>query len=557
MPRDALRLFARSVLALLVLAAAACGQATAPTTGPTTAPADLLAGASWQYGTDGGASFSPHWPEGLQDKALIIAKAEFQVADLAGAAALELRHDLDRKNRPTFGLNGTPLQAPHGLEKVFLRTIPAIDPGLLTTGTNTLVAQWQFRKPADPSAALAPPHVELSLLRPGDLKLVAGPILGARGDDYLTVSCRTNLPARVTVRLFGGFAEGEPAPGEAKPALRWRLFTAVSQRGLFHQVRIDGLAHLASATYQLQATTADGAATIQAGPWSVTTLPADEEPWRFAAVGDSRTHPENWALVAMAVLKARPQWLIHTGDIVENGLEDWQWNEQCLGPAATLLATTPTFVAIGNHEQDSPLVGLLFALPPEGTVTHWQQTIGSVQLIGIDGRADWAQTSDNVAWLERVLAGSNAKFLFLIIHYPPWTSSRHGELAEDGHPKEKPIRQGQEVLLPLLATHHATAVISGHSHLYERSEPPGGVTVITTGGGGAPLHEPVENAAKQNPYSKLVVSTLHYCLFTVRADQCTMEALAPDGHPIDTCSWQARPEAAATTRTLTTQPSDQ
>ena len=34
--------------------------------------------------------------------------------------------------------------------------------------------------------------------------------------------------------------------------------------------------------------------------------------------------------------------------------------------------------------------------------------------------------------------------------------------------------------------YHATAFISGHDHDYERSEPPGGVTVIVSGGARAP-----------------------------------------------------------------------
>jgi predicted phosphodiesterase len=543
---------------LLALAAAAWAQTTAPasgpTTAPTTAPTDLLAGASWQYSTDGGRSFSPQWPADAKGPMTLMARAEFPAGDTARAAGLELTHDLETKSKPTFALDGTTLEGPHVLGGVFLRTIPAIDPHVLAAGTNALTMQWQLRKGKDPSAA---PHVSLSMLHPSDLKLLTGPILGARGDDYITISCRTNLPAQVTVRLIGGFADQESRPGQARPALRWHQFSAVSTPGLFHQFRIDGLAHMASATYQIQAETADGAGSIDAGPWSVAPLAAGQKPLRFVALGDSRTHPENWAPVATAAFKARPQWIIHTGDLVGHGREDWLWNEELFHPAATLLGTVPTFVAVGNHDEESPLVSLLFALPPDGTTTHWQQTIGPVHLIGIDGQADWSERSDNVAWLEGALAGSQARFIFLITHYPAWTSGKHGKLSEEGEPTEQPTRRGQEVLLPLLARYHATAMIAGHDHFYERSEPPGGVTVVTTGGGGAPLREAATDARTQNPYSKIVASVLHYCLFTIEGDTCTMEVFTPDGRRLDTRSWQARPGAPTTKGTLTTQPSGQ
>jgi hypothetical protein len=54
-----------------------------------------------------------------------------------------------------------------------------------------------------------------------------------------------------------------------------------------------------------------------------------------------------------------------------------------------------------------------------------------------------------------------------------------------------------------------------------------------------------------------VASALHYCLFTVSGQECTMEAFTPDGRRIDTCSWAARAAEATTKGTLTTQPSDQ
>jgi hypothetical protein len=95
--------------------------------------------------------------------------------------------------------------------------------------------------------------------------------------------------------------------------------------------------------------------------------------------------------------------------------------------------------------------------------------------------------------------------------------------------------------MPLLAKYHATAFICGHDHCYERSEPEGGVTAITTGGAGAPLYRKVQDAAKQNPWSKVFAPQLHYCLIEVSGDACTLKAFTPDGELLDTRTWKARP----------------
>ena len=76
------------------------------------------------------------------------------------------------------------------------------------------------------------------------------------------------------------------------------------------------------------------------GPFSVSTLPAVGKPLRFVAMGDCRTHPKDWALVANAVLKANPALVVFSGDMVTDGREDRQWDEEFFGPSGH---TSPPF----------------------------------------------------------------------------------------------------------------------------------------------------------------------------------------------------------------------
>jgi hypothetical protein len=68
------------------------------------------------------------------------------------------------------------------------------------------------------------------------------------------------------------------------------------------------------------------------------------------------------------------------------------------------------------------------------------------------------------------------------------------------------------------------------------------VTVVTSGGAGAPLHDKSPDAAKQNPYSKVFASSLNFCVFELKDDTITMKALTPDGKELDKTQWKARPQ---------------
>ncbi len=100
----------------------------------------------------------------------------------------------------------------------------------------------------------------------------------------------------------------------------------------------------------------------------------------------------------------------------------------------------------------------------------------------------------------------------------------------------------------MLKEYQATAMFAGHDHIYERSEPTNGVSMIVCGGAGAPLRGKAGNASKQNPYSKVFASKHHYCLLTVSGDVCTMKVYTPEGTVIDTRSWPARKVTAKLAR---------
>jgi hypothetical protein len=512
--------------------------ATTAASSPTTKPVDLLAGAKWAYGTDWA-----HWVEQTQpsDTGWTLAQATFTVNadDLAGATALELVPDSWLKVYPKL-INGRAIPRP--MAGMYYKTIPAIPVSLVKPGANTLVIDVQSPTlPPEPSASgpaseptsgPAGPFVlgmHLNVLKPIHLCFKTGPILGAFDDKQFTVTCRTNIPATVTLdaTLDGSASRMGYGIAEGTSDLVHRFTLDMTQLN-------DGKG---SSTYHL---------TAHCGGFSVTTAdfavprPGPAGKLRFAAAGDSKTYPEVWAKVAAAIAKANPQFIVFNGDMTHSGVDEWWWDDMFFGPSDNLFARIPVYPTLGNHEDKSPLYDLLFHTPsPDGKAANWAQAFGDVLVMGVDGELDWSTTTDNYQWAEKTLAESKAKFIFFVTHYPGWSAGRHGKIDAAGRPVEQPACDVRDYIYPLLVKYHATCLITSHTHCYERSELPG-LTQITTAGAGASLNVMDEDGKKWNPYMKVYEAEYHFCLFEIDGDTCKLTALTPDGKVLDTKEWKAR-----------------
>lgn len=500
----------RTVLLLIVicLSTAAAGRGVAADS----SAANLLAGSMPEFCA--AEQTKPVWHKTLSfvtgGHASVRGRWTFRVSDTDHWAGLTLRTTVSIES---CRLNGKSVPLP--LKGMRYATLPGISPKLLAPVQNTLEIEWTISGKKGKKSASAPskPAVSLVPLTAEQLDFQTAPVLGAAGGDYFTVACRTNLLAEATLEIDGK---------------QWQ-----SPAGLMHSFRADGLKPSTVQNYTLTARVPGTTATKKIGPLRTSTLPASASagPLRFVALGDSRSFPKDWAAVASAVLRQKPDFVVFSGDMVTDGREDRLWDDEYFGMVPTYFATIPSFYILGNHEGNSPLVGRLLAAP---ALDHWKQTAGPALLIGIDGALKWNEGSENYKWLEDVLKSSRDKFVFLFSHYPPWTSGRHGASPDHG------MIEGRRYLMPLLKKYGATAMIAGHDHCFERSEPPDGVTVITSGGAGAPLYAKVTNAQQQNPHSAVFAMKHHYCLFTMEGDQCVMKALTPDGEELDTKRWAAR-----------------
>ena len=449
-----------------------------------------------------------------------------------------------------FTLNGVEIIKP--LAGMIYKSIPAIPKKLLKNGKNELIASWTQRvislKKAEEKRKANRRIRKTTIVAPGDLKasdldismqgikpafftFQTKPVLGHIGYDYFTVTGRVNIPAKVTLEI----------DGKEYKSLN-------SENSFIHSFKINNLKPDTKYSYSLKGILIhkDKEFKINTETYIVKTLPKSDN-FKFAMLGDSRSYPEDWARVSKATTKEEPALAIFAGDMVNNGKLDNQWDEEFFAPAEEFLATIPFYAIIGNHEKNCSLFPEMF-VTPNGT-NNWYQEVNQVLFIGIDGAAK--NEKDNgklLVWLEELLSNSEAKFIFLTSHYPAWSSGYHGNLGykERGEdvtkPRERGARFARYSMMPLLKKYNVTAMFAGHDHYYERSEPNNseGITMIITGGAGAPLYEKEENSEIQNPYSKVFESKHHYCILTVTDNTCSMKVKTPEGEIIDQRVWEAR-----------------
>lgn len=207
--------------------------------------------------------------------------------------------------------------------------------------------------------------------------------------------------------------------------------------------------------------------------WPTEPLPA-EPALRLAAVGDVGDGGDDIYVTAASMYE---QGLLHPYDVVYLlGDNVYPWGDPDQLPRRVLRPLRPLLdrgaelrAVLGNHDVlrgrgDEQLAAL-------GMPGRWHAVErGGVLLVGLYGE-DPANT-DQLAWLEETLAGSNAVWRIVFVHRPPYSAGYQGS--------DPGVR---EPLVPLLRRHGVQLVLSGHDHDYQRSLPLQGTTYVVSGAG--------------------------------------------------------------------------
>ena len=266
---------------------------------------------------------------------------------------------------------------------------------------------------------------------------------------------------------------------------------AVEKPDAFHEIKIENLQPRTKYFYRVTCTDADGVK-IAGKPSTFQTAVDVTDAYSFAVLGDTQRNPVVTGKVAKLMWERRPNFVIHLGDVVDNGASKAQWTDDLFKPCRELFARVPVYPCIGNHEKDHAQYYKYFALPkPE---YHYSFKYGNGEFFSLDTNRPVDSESAQYRWLDKALAASDAKWKIVYHHHPCYSSDSddygNTEKASStyGAPKHK-------ALIALYDKHKVDLVMNGHIHAYERTWPlrggkvdaKAGTTYLTSGGGGGRL----------------------------------------------------------------------
>lgn len=327
--------------------------------------------------------------------------------------------------------------------------------------------------------------------------IVKGPYLQNPKTDGMTVCWVTDQEAT-------GSLSCAPAQGGGAPKT-----TAETQPAIYHKVKVTGLKSYTRYRYTVSC---DG----QTAEGSFRTAAPPAQPFRFAAYGDDRTQLDKHAAVLARMRPFQPDFVIQTGDLVQDGTVEAQWTD-FFRVAADLLREAPYLPALGNHERSGAPYFHYFDVPREYSFDY-----GNAHFVALDSNRPPEEFAAQEKWLRKDLAAhQDATWRIVYFHHTPYTCVAMP-------PRRVAAEKLRARLEPIFLQQHVNLVINGHDHDYQHHLA-NGIHYVVTGGGGAPLYA----VQPDTPFVKAAKSAHHYCELTVNGSRMSVRAVEPDGTVIE------------------------
>ena len=209
------------------------------------------------------------------------------------------------------------------------------------------------------------------------------------------------------------------------------------------------------------------------------------KPMRFWVVGDSGTGRETQSTVHDAMLywtagDKRPiDFYLHVGDMAYSRGKDVEFQTRFFEVYEPTLRHVVCWPAMGNHEGATskgtngtgPYYDA-YVLPTRGEAgglasgmeAFYSFDYGRAHFICLDSHdLDRRPTAMMAQWLKADLEETHADWLIAYFHHPPYTKGSHDS------DREKQLIQMRTYIMPILESGGVDVVLTGHSHIYERS----------------------------------------------------------------------------------------
>ena len=207
---------------------------------------------------------------------------------------------------------------------------------------------------------------------------------------------------------------------------------------------------------------------------------------RFWVTGDQGKA----GLVQQQVRDAMLQWLeenprpgrayldfwLTTGDNAYRSGTNEQFQTSFFEPYKNILKNIPVWPAYGNHDARRWTFFNIFSLPeqgesggiPSGTEHYYSFDYANIHFVFLDSESSDREVDGKMAkWLVSDLKANKQDWLIAVFHHPPYSKGSHN--SDDKNDSDGRLYEMRKYIVPILERYDADLVLTGHSHVYERS----------------------------------------------------------------------------------------
>ncbi len=207
---------------------------------------------------------------------------------------------------------------------------------------------------------------------------------------------------------------------------------------------------------------------------------------RIWVIGDSGQPGE----VSLAVRDAMMNWIeknprsnneylnlwLALGDLAYRSGTNEQFQAALFDTYPNVLRNQALWPVYGNHDSRRWTYFKLFTLPENGeaggvasgTENYYAIDYENIHLVMLDTQdSSMKPGSDMLTWLKEDLAQNTKQWLIVAFHHPPYSKGSHN--SDDRKDSAGRMARVRENVLPILEAAAVDLILSGHSHMYERS----------------------------------------------------------------------------------------
>ncbi|MEJ2468872.1 MAG: metallophosphoesterase, partial [Campylobacterales bacterium] len=169
-------------------------------------------------------------------------------------------------------------------------------------------------------------------------------------------------------------------------------------------------------------------------------------------------------------------WIMLGDNAYTDGTQE-QYNRGMFNAYPEMFKTNVLWSVIGNHDAHRLAYYDIMEFPTHGasggtasgSEKYYACEQGNVHFVMLDSQtADRSADGDMARWLERDLKANTKLWTVAVFHHPPYTKGTHdSDRVKDSGGR---MVQMREHIVPILEKYDVDLVLSGHSHVYERSD---------------------------------------------------------------------------------------